>query len=681
MKRSVKMFSIASSILSLFCFLLNPVIALADPDCSAGKSLSIVAHTDDDLLFINPKIQQDISAGKCTETVYLTASDSGAGLSHAQGRENGVRAAYAQMAGATNSWTTTNVTVNGRSLLQSTLTANAKVRLLFLRLPDGNLDGNGFSPAYESLPRLWYGNVSSISAIDSTANYTKQQLIDTLHSLMAVYAPNIIRTLNYQDAYETSSGPTHDHPDHRIAGYFTKEAHMYYTVPHQLRSYRGYDIQTSPANVSSADLSNKQDAFFEYNRVGDGGGCQSASVCDTSEYLDYLQRNYEVKSQDRSTQSFDTLDGSSIAASGTTSDTGKAPVVKVFGSNMYTFYYEATTSSTGKLRYAKATSSAIPAWSFYTLDTSSANIGQNPSAEVFNGRLYVFYYDATNGDLREADTADGANWTFNTIDSSGTTGQTPYAVINGGLLRAYYYDQTNGDLKQAWLDSGAWYHATIEGNTSAVINDNNYNVGQSPVALTYTDPINNTQSLQIFSYNVTLGDLEHTWNDANGVWRHESLDGNSTSNGKVTTDVGYNPTAVTYDGTIQLYYYDNDNGNGNLRHAWHDPNTGWHFEILDGDGYAVTRHDADVGQTPNVTVQDDMLHVFAKDSTNNDIRHYWSSPTQNWQSEVLDGSGDDGASGRTNDNTGDDPSATVYDTKLHVFYYESSDTNLRHATL
>jgi hypothetical protein len=50
--------------------------AVAAVTCTQ-RSLDVVAHEDDDLLFMNPDIQHDIRAGVCVTTVFLTAGDDG----------------------------------------------------------------------------------------------------------------------------------------------------------------------------------------------------------------------------------------------------------------------------------------------------------------------------------------------------------------------------------------------------------------------------------------------------------------------------------------------------------------------------------------------------------------------------------------------------------------------------
>jgi hypothetical protein len=61
--------------------------------CNGIKDLAFVAHLDDDLLFMNPDIGDNINAGGCVHVVYLTASERGEGEGYMLGRERGVRAA------------------------------------------------------------------------------------------------------------------------------------------------------------------------------------------------------------------------------------------------------------------------------------------------------------------------------------------------------------------------------------------------------------------------------------------------------------------------------------------------------------------------------------------------------------------------------------------------------------
>src|SRR5436190_2190964 len=65
--------------------------------------LNVVAHQDDDLLFLNPSILRAIAHGRRVRTIYMTAGNIEPGYWPL--REQGELAAYAYMAGRPNQWT------------------------------------------------------------------------------------------------------------------------------------------------------------------------------------------------------------------------------------------------------------------------------------------------------------------------------------------------------------------------------------------------------------------------------------------------------------------------------------------------------------------------------------------------------------------------------------------------
>ena len=89
----------------------------ASDACSvaSGKTLNIVAHEDDDLLFLSPDLLHAIQAGRSVRTVFLTAGDAGNDTAYWTGREAGMQAAYAQMCGVANTWTQTDAGIAGTS--------------------------------------------------------------------------------------------------------------------------------------------------------------------------------------------------------------------------------------------------------------------------------------------------------------------------------------------------------------------------------------------------------------------------------------------------------------------------------------------------------------------------------------------------------------------------------------
>ncbi len=246
------------------------VIPLASPASAAacpGSSLNIVAHEDDDLIFLNPDIANDIAAGRCVRTVFLTAGDAGNPYPDSIYRENGPEAAYARMAGVADNWTTTTDDgVPNRSVRTEVLVGRPRVSISFIRLPDGFPSGQG-SQAYggASLAKLWNGSISTIRSVDTAETYTRSALISALTSMMTDLQPSTIRTQDYVSPITDA-----DHSDHFMAGAFARAADLGYTRAHTLMSYQGYPIGNRPQNVFGSELTMKQAALQSASQYDPG---------------------------------------------------------------------------------------------------------------------------------------------------------------------------------------------------------------------------------------------------------------------------------------------------------------------------------------------------------------------------------------------------------------------------
>ncbi|QIM20734.1 hypothetical protein G7075_05540 [Phycicoccus sp. HDW14] len=266
---------------------MDPVVVPA-ACTTASSSMDVVAHQDDDLLFIYSPTASDVAAGRCVTTVYLTAGDDGLGRSYWEGREAGAMAAYAGMAGVGNTWTTTRMrTASGQVVLSQALDGT-HVRLVFLRLPAGSPRGRAVHH-HECLSRLRAGTGPVVHAVDGTASYSSASLRATLTGLMTTFHPGVVRTLDYTDP--TGDG---DHTDHHNVAYYTYEAQRAYTVPHRVEGFRGYPMGRLPANQPEAVDARKLATFLAY-AAHDSHVCQSAAACrDDRRYGSWLRRTYPV---------------------------------------------------------------------------------------------------------------------------------------------------------------------------------------------------------------------------------------------------------------------------------------------------------------------------------------------------------------------------------------------------
>jgi LmbE family N-acetylglucosaminyl deacetylase len=267
----------------------GPAAAEARPaaGCAAGSTLYTVAHADDSILFQDPDIRTDIAAGRCVRTIFLTAGDAGLDATYWQGRENGVAAAYADLAAQPNVWRTADAGIPGHPAPLLTLVANPAVSIVFLRLPDGQSRGRGFgSTGLVSLEKLWLETVPSMTAVDRTSSYTRAELVAALTAAMTTYGADTIRTQDFLGAFGDG-----DHSDHHAAAYFTRAAGELYVPRHTLIGYVGYGISTLAVNLSAAAAAAKQQTFFVYAPF-DPPLCQTVATCEPAAYAGWWSRQY-----------------------------------------------------------------------------------------------------------------------------------------------------------------------------------------------------------------------------------------------------------------------------------------------------------------------------------------------------------------------------------------------------
>jgi LmbE family N-acetylglucosaminyl deacetylase len=266
----------------------DPRPAEANPNCPQGAVLNIVAHQDDDLLFLSPDLIHDIQANRCVRTVFVTAGDAGRDATYWGGRENGAKAAYAQMAGVANTWSTADAGIAGRTIPVATLVGKPTVSLAFMRLPDGYPGGTGHpDTGWQSLQKLWLDNVSMTSLGSGWSTYTRAGLIDTLAALMSAYQPTEVNTQDHAGSFGDG-----DHSDHHATAYFAQAAEQAYAGSPAFVGYHDYKIKDLDPNLAPADITAKQNAFFTYGAYDDGA-CSSLP-CDNYDYPKFLERQYKV---------------------------------------------------------------------------------------------------------------------------------------------------------------------------------------------------------------------------------------------------------------------------------------------------------------------------------------------------------------------------------------------------
>jgi LmbE family N-acetylglucosaminyl deacetylase len=226
-----------------------------------GGVLVVVAHPDDDLLFLSPDILADVRAGTPVTTVCVTSGDAGRGRRYLRRRERGLAAAYARMAGVADDWSVHRVTVGGYACLYRQLSAAPWIGLIFLRLPDGLADGRGtLRSGQTSLEGLLLGRTRSLSTVDRPAEkYTRDDLESMLSRIMHITGPRLIRTLDWDGV--PGDG---DHSDHRAVARLVRSARDRVVPAARLLGFAGYPVQDRPPNIPPAQLAEKVAVLTAY---------------------------------------------------------------------------------------------------------------------------------------------------------------------------------------------------------------------------------------------------------------------------------------------------------------------------------------------------------------------------------------------------------------------------------
>lgn len=244
---------------------------------TSGGVLQVVAHEDDDLLFMNPDVSRSIAAGSPSTTVYLTAGqlsgDGGSASERARNRQRGAQNAYAAMAGVSDSDDTTQLEWDGevwqtgtRGVERYWLRDRPWVQLLFVNLPDGGLKKLNAGGAANTV-------IPAEGLVTTGSHYTRSDAVATLGEILQAYRPLLLRLQDPEPDQRIrpsteSFGPSH--PDHVNGGLMTREAAVGYPGPLYEVAYRDYNTTDSQPNLAPEDIARKtaiMDSYYTFDRA------------------------------------------------------------------------------------------------------------------------------------------------------------------------------------------------------------------------------------------------------------------------------------------------------------------------------------------------------------------------------------------------------------------------------
>jgi hypothetical protein len=133
----------------------------------------------------------------------------------------------------------------------------------FLRLPDGQRNGSGFSRYNkQSLRRLRMRKLSAITAVDGSATYHGwDDFVSTVAELVSADSGESTQVHTTDPSVVVNP---HDHFDHRIAGLLVAELRKSKSL--DVRYYVGYALGTRAPNRSNAQAREKTEVFLAYDQ-------------------------------------------------------------------------------------------------------------------------------------------------------------------------------------------------------------------------------------------------------------------------------------------------------------------------------------------------------------------------------------------------------------------------------
>ncbi len=239
-------------------------------------------------------------------------------------------------------------------------------------------------------------------------------------------------------------------------------------------------------------------------------------------------------------------------------------------------------------------------WKSKVLDATAD--GKSVSGITFNGRPAVAYSDTKSGDLKLA-TFNGKVWKKVTVDGAGgTRGRTSHPIsgqismcVNGSgkkqTLHLFYSDSTEKDLRYASYNGKSFVFDVVDGDGLSV---NDY---LDPIRVRTSSDVSvsnacvaSASAIQVFYRDESQGVLLGAVKTKALGWTYEMIDGDRTTDGRTTGDVGFHLQAI-FNGSKTYLAYDSvvtmnqkkEITSGAIRvatRAGSDANT-WSYQTLD----------------------------------------------------------------------------------------------------
>lgn len=200
------------------------------------NSLNIVAHPDDDLLFLNPDILQDLSDGLEPYILYLTAGDDGRDEAYVDRRIQAVEHAWGP---------------------------RVSDNLMFWKIKSNCFrTGDKLGDLYHLYNDIDY----RANSFDNTETYSRELVSTSLRALSGKLKPAIIRVQDpFAEPAIEADGKDLDHIDHVYGAKLVVMS--LWNVKAKMFAYTGYPIRHKAPNVEMSARDKKQELWRRYQSI------------------------------------------------------------------------------------------------------------------------------------------------------------------------------------------------------------------------------------------------------------------------------------------------------------------------------------------------------------------------------------------------------------------------------
>ena len=268
-----------------------------------ADTLVVVAHFDDDIIFMQPALHAALESGSLT-TVYVSSGDAIHGRLRAAHTFNAARIAYASVTGSSD-WNCGHLSLNGAPIHVCQLRGQG-ISMIGLDTADGGLEGN----LPDSPLHLIEGVIPDLPILGGPGgSATPDTIIESLEAIIAATQPRQIHALDLAATHGR------DHSGHLLSSSFAFWAAARARYDGPIRWHRGYNVEPEPVTLDGADYQTVVPMLGHFDACYVGCAPCGTPCSRPDEMHDvWLQRQYSSTRAPLDAQGTLALDGSGACA-------------------------------------------------------------------------------------------------------------------------------------------------------------------------------------------------------------------------------------------------------------------------------------------------------------------------------------------------------------------------------